>query len=241
MTHDVFHVLRGRDVLALWEAGASLPSDRVMDMLLSAALPDGSASWIDGASIGQKNTVLLRLYHKWFGNELSACVECCSCGEKLETSVQVTDLLSVAGDALPRVHTLEDGTQMRFPNSQDVRNTDHFQDEAGASHALLRSCLIDGDEMSDNDVLRYQQEVADVIEKYDPLSLISFDLQCNDCGTRFESALDVAFFLLRNFSSLAQRILYDVHSLAQHYGWREADILDMSDTRRKAYMRLIEG
>ena len=241
MRHDVLHALKSRDVLALWEAGASSSPDRVMDMLLNVVLPDGSAQWIDEASVGQKNVVLLRLCRKWFGSELSACVECSSCGENLETSVQIDDLLAVAEDELPEVYTLGDGAQMRFPRYQDMRNTDAFLEKGDAVISLLRSCLVEGKVMDDAELLNYQKEVEGVIEEYDPLSLISLELQCNDCDTHFESVLDIAFFLLRNFTILGQRMLYDVHVLALHYGWREDEILNMPEVRRRSYMRLIEG
>ncbi|MGH1377006.1 MAG: hypothetical protein ACRBCK_11740 [Alphaproteobacteria bacterium] len=241
MRHDVFHVLKGNDVLALWEAGASQPPDRVMDMLLSAVLPEGAPFWIRDASVGQKNAVLLRLYQRWFGDALSACVECPSCGEKLETRLQASDILSAVGDELPKTCMLDDGRQMRFPGFSDLQTADAFQDEKNAVLSLLRSCLIDSDGMSDGDVLAYRSEVECAIEKHDPLFLISLELHCNECDTSFESVLDIAHFLMQNFSGLAKGMLYDVHVLAQHYGWKEGDILNMSMTRRKAYMRLIEG
>ena len=240
MRHDTLNVLKSHDVLALWEAGASLPLDRVMDMFLSTVLPVGSAQWIENSSVGKKSTALIRLYQRWFGEHLLACVDCESCGETLEVNVNASDLLISDEDGdVPRVISLDDGAKMHLPRYSDLRKIDNVRDEKKAVLMLLRSCLLDGDEMCDEVVIGYKEQVEQVIEKYDHLALIDFELKCDACGHVYQSVFDIGLFLMKNMSSLALKILHDVHSLARHYGWNEDVILNMSVTRRKAYMEMI--
>jgi hypothetical protein len=52
-------------------------------------------------------------------------------------------------------------------------------------------------------------------------------------------AFDIAAYLWQEVDARARRALRDTHTLARAYGWREADILAMSDFRRQQYLEMV--
>ena len=59
------------------------------------------------------------------------------------------------------------------------------------------------------------------------------------CGVRREHARGALDVLWSETSHLAQRMLNDVHLLADAYGWPEASILAMSAQRRQFYIERV--
>jgi hypothetical protein len=49
---------------------------------------------------------------------------------------------------------------------------------------------------------------------------------------------DVADYLWQELHAWAKDVLRSVHALAVAYGWREADVLALSPTRRRIYLEL---
>ena len=52
--------------------------------------------------------------------------------------------------------------------------------------------------------------------------------------------MDILSFLWAEVDSLAKRLLCDVHILAWAYGWREKDILALSEFRRRYYLDCVQ-
>ena len=73
----------------------------------------------------------------------------------------------------------------------------------------------------------------------DPQAQIKLALVCPGCSYAWHALFDVAAFLWSEVHAWAKRILYEVHTLARAYGWREADILAMSARRRQIYLDLV--
>jgi hypothetical protein len=46
-------------------------------------------------------------------------------------------------------------------------------------------------------------------------------------------------YLWTEVRAAARRLLLEVHALASSYGWREADVLEMSPPRRHAYLSMV--
>jgi hypothetical protein len=75
----------------------------------------------------------------------------------------------------------------------------------------------------------------------DPLADVQLALTCPACDHKWEQAFDIADFLWNEIQAWAQQTLRDVHSLALVYGWREADVLALSPTRRQMYLELVQA
>jgi len=70
---------------------------------------------------------------------------------------------------------------------------------------------------------------------------VQLSLTCPACSQSSSAAFDIASFLWTEVEAWARRTLRDVHVLATAYGWREADLLALSPTRRRLYLDMIGG
>ena len=77
------------------------------------------------------------------------------------------------------------------------------------------------------------------MELADPQANVQLPLDCVDCGHRWLSSLDIVSFLWKEIDHFATTLLREVAALALAFGWREADILAMSDQRRQLYLQMI--
>ena len=85
--------------------------------------------------------------------------------------------------------------------------------------------------------------VAAAIEKIaevDPQAEITLAVTCPQCGRRAQASFDIVSFFWREVEAFVVRILREVHVLASAYGWDEDRILNMSATRRRCYLEMVE-
>jgi hypothetical protein len=75
----------------------------------------------------------------------------------------------------------------------------------------------------------------------DPLAEVMVGLSCPECGSAFESDLDLGSFVWEEVGARARRLLQEIDTLARAYGWSEADVLALSEHRRSAYLGLAVG
>jgi hypothetical protein len=64
-------------------------------------------------------------------------------------------------------------------------------------------------------------------------------LTCAACGHRWSALFDIVAFFWTELCVRAERLLVEVHTMARAYGWREADILAMSEARRHCYLEFL--
>jgi hypothetical protein len=72
----------------------------------------------------------------------------------------------------------------------------------------------------------------------DPQADVQLACACPACGQTWPALFDIASVLWSEIHVWARRLLRDVHTLARAYGWREADVLALSPTRRQIYLEL---
>jgi hypothetical protein len=199
-------------------------------------------------SIGRRDACLLTLRELTFGPRLDGFAECQQCRERLEFTVDVADLRPAEAMEPQESDLIFTGegfeVQFRLPNSQDLTAVAHCNDVTTARDLLVQRC-----------VLRACQDEADIalealpkavvaalaarMLECDSLSEVQLELNCPACGHRWPMILDIVSFFWTEISIQAQRLLYEVHTLARAYGWREADILAMSARRRQLYLEMV--
>jgi hypothetical protein len=69
---------------------------------------------------------------------------------------------------------------------------------------------------------------------------IRLNLNCTACAACWRAPFDIASYLWSEVDAWALRLLRDVHRLARAYGWREADILALSSSRRQCYLDMLD-
>lgn len=217
-------------LLNCWDQGRRRhPIDRAL-LLYAAAVRAEDPETLADRPLGERNAALLRMRQELFGDALKSCVECPQCGERLEFSLSAEMLLARAGEPeCAESHVLVNGSRVRRPTTRDLACIAREPDGSGAASKLLaRLCATDM-------TLPYD-EVARALDAADPCLDLGIDLACPQCAHPWTAALDVPAFLWEEIEVRARRLLDEVHLLARSYHWREADILRLSETRRRAYL-----
>jgi hypothetical protein len=251
-------------LLLAWERGLDLSLTRRSLELLDAALPQMGKETLARLPIGKRDAFLLSLRQLLFGNDVAAISQCPECGDTLDLSFG-TDEIRVADDVPEEMdsentemearirYLSRDGYDVayRLPTSADILAvTGAAAQGDNWERSLLQCCIVD--------VKRADQEKerfvtisvmpgtlvaaigADMAEA-DPQAEIELALECPGCGHTWQALFDIAAFLWSEIHSWAQRTLHDVHVLARTYGWREADILGMTPSRRQIYLELAQS
>ncbi len=220
--------LTAERLLAIWEHGASRhPLDRAL-LLYAQARPDIAPTQLADQPLGARNTALMRLRQESFGSHLALWLDCPACGERMEFALSVDQLPPM----VPPVDSVEvAGQRYRCPTSRDLAQIASCTDVDSAMQQLVLACGGQADLSSD---LRMQVETA--IEAADPWADLTMQFSCPSCAQAGEANLDIAAYLWEELDCVARRLLDDIHLLAQAYGWSEAEILALSDSRRSAYL-----
>ena len=233
--------LTDADVLRLWEAGLALaPLDRGL-ALLHAAGPEASGAQLAGLPAAERDRRLLLARALTFGEQAAAFARCPECDAELEVPFSTEALLRDAPGIEPD-QTWEaevDGHRVvfRLPTSLDIAAAVASQDDPAA--ALARRCLQGPDDTPDSPSFLAALERAMVAAH--PHVEPAFGLVCPDCGHEWTAVLDIGSFFWAEIAREARQLVYEVHTLARSYGWREADILGLTRPRRHAYLEMALG
>jgi hypothetical protein len=239
--------LDGAEIVPLWEAGESAGHAGIGAALLGAACPGLTGGDAKALTVGQRDTRLLVLRELTFGSRLEGCVECPSCGEQLELALETHPFADIElADAVDGVGILVvDGFEVRFRAVRcgDLEAAAICHDTGEAREQLAVRCII---EATQGDVPVPRDELPDEIiaalaerlSEADPHAELRVALSCAACEHEWHALLDVVSFLWAEVRHEAHRLLYEVHTLARSYGWREADVLGLSPARRAHYLEL---
>jgi hypothetical protein len=239
--------LSAYDLVQVWEWGQHKhPVDRALG-LLSLAQPELAPEQIAALSVGQRNRRLLMLREQTLGSTLNGYAECTRCKEKLEFSVEVSNL------CLPEPQTSQFELKVqgynlhcRLPTSRDLATIVGCSDVEAARQLLIQCCVVQvghADHPIDREALPESviPELASAVLARDPQAEMRFELACPACGQQWSALFDIVSFFWSELGDRVKRLLYDVHLLAQAYGWREADILSMSAQHRQFYLDWVSG
>lgn len=81
--------------------------------------------------------------------------------------------------------------------------------------------------------------LSDLVAEADPQADIRLEMDCTGCGERFESRFDATAFLLDELDAGRDPLYRQVHQLALHYHWSEAQILSLTPGKRRLYLGLL--
>jgi hypothetical protein len=232
--------LSPQDILASWDRGSRLaPPERAL-ALLAVGCPEASLVVVDRLPLDERDHLLLELRVLTFGRRLEAVVACPTCEEWLEFELPADDLLS-APTSLDQGAAIEleiDGVPVvvRVPSSEDLIAARGAGRPAAVQATLLERCVLADVELSS----QQQQRAFDSLAERLPHVETLLDLSCAACGHAWQEPFEPGEYLWTEVRAQARRIMLDVHTLALAYGWREADVLEMSHVRRRAYLAMVE-
>lgn len=250
--HAALRPLTGADELLVHEAVAAGTARAVIaTKLLAVALDPGGEALAEGLSVGQRETLLLRLRRGTFGERIEAMVACPHCREPLDVELQTAELLSAATD--PPVEAVEasvhaDGSQWRA-RLRAVTGADQTAalGMADPITAMLRSCV---EGLMRDDGVAWPVEQASsglraaldaALRDVDPSAETSLELACAACGEQLRVPFDAAGHFFAEIVAEGDLLLREVATLARLFHWREQDILALPRGRRKAYAALVAG
>jgi hypothetical protein len=224
---------------ALLDAGRELlPAERI-----SAVLECGLASIGDidpvtaedtrDLTVGDRDLLILALHRLLYGPELD-CVFSCACGERLELTVDLTEVLD---RRKARVAAALDAGN-RKPRA--IRGREHerasrlaLNDRAAARRELATACV----GAPDADLAELDQ----LLSELDPYAEITLGASCPVCGESVTAILDPITHLWEELAREQQRLEHDIHVLALNYHWSEHEIITLSPQRRARYLAMLES
>ena len=252
--------LSAAELLTAWEHALGQSPVQQALVLLAAAYPEHAPEQLAQFSIGQRDACLLTLRERLFGAQLNSVTACPQCQQRIELAFTVpdirveptlTDPIAQAGEVMTltmegyRVH-------FRLPNSLDLAaietSTDVNQAREQLLHRCLQSVMREGAESDDEELLdnggqlpmTLVNAMAERMAQADAQADTRLALSCPDCRYEWHATFDIATYLMGEMHHWGKYVLREVHSLARAYGWREADILAMTPTRRRTYLELLD-
>ncbi len=102
---------------------------------------------------------------------------------------------------------------------------------------LFNRCVID-----DGGVPLASEERVALIAEMDrraPQVDLELDLSCPECGHSFTTPFDCTAFFFSEIRAQSRHLMREVHYLALHYHWSEAEILGLQRHRRRDYLALL--
>lgn len=244
--------LTANDIVTAWEYGRDKhPVDRAL-LFLTLACSETPPAALRRLTVGQRNLLLLDLRSKTLGPLAQCLVKCSQCDAALEFTIDTTTLYSVDQDTssvapLASTYILQaDAFQVSFllPTSLDLAAIVGYEDVITARHMLIEHCVVqaeqDGYAVNATDLPETViASLAKAMLERDPQAEIEMTLSCSECGYSWNTLFDIVSFFWTEIETHAKRLLHDIDALARAYGWREADILALSEARRQFYLELV--
>jgi hypothetical protein len=220
--------------------------------MLARICPETPAGELAHLAIGERDALLMEARQASFGQVLNAYVECPNCGERLEFGLDPVEAgfpENGGRNGTPERSVREftsHGVEFRFrlPDTTDLMEAAHCGSMEEARDLILKRCVLEA--RLDSLTLTHQDwpeaalaGLAGHLAECDPLAELTLNLTCPDCTHGWQAAFDIAAFFWQEIDAVAKRLLREVAGLARAFGWREADILSMSGTRRRLYLEMV--
>lgn len=225
---------------------AGTPSAHLATKLLSACfvrLEDVpvSSDIINKLLVGDRDYLILQLRRLTLGDRFAAVFSCPACTRAMDVEFLAQDISieSRPQNAVAYTWASDDAQRVvryRLPNGADQEAVADLP--AGeAVETLLARCVMD-----DGGTPLSVEERAVVIAEMDRLAPqidLELELNCPECGHSFTTPFDCTSFFFSEIRAQSRHLIREVHYLALHYHWSEAEILNLQRDRRRRYLALL--
>lgn len=241
--------LSAEDILRLndWGQGRSLTERSLA--AINVAFPEKSWEELVAMPIGGRDQYLLALYEVCFGNSIAGVSNCPRCDEEIELTMPVDQIRSDDASFEPATISVDEGqyqVRSRLPDSSDWLVIDPSQNLEAARRRLIGRCIVfstyKGKSISPHRLPAYVlKAVAESILLEDQQAEILMDVHCPACDHAWEIQFDISYYFWDSLAKSADSLFWEVHVLAQAYGWQEEDILSMNAWRRHQYLKKVNA
>lgn len=185
--------------------------------------------------------LLLHLHKQLFGDQLALILRCPNpaCGQEADLDLRIQALL-------PKAQEQAATTQVQTPmGTMLLREPTGLDDETCISAPQLFSQLLlgEGGRPTPEQVALWSPGVRGrlglALTQLQRSPRLAFVTPCPSCKALYEAVLNPARLLGDRMRGQSDRLLAEVHTLALHYHWPEADVLDMPRARRWRYLELL--
>ncbi|HMO47491.1 MAG TPA: hypothetical protein PKB14_15850 [Rubrivivax sp.] len=207
--------------------------------LLDACAATPAGWWCQ--PVGARTAALLALLRASEAREaIALTLRCAACAAPFEIELAHAALAGLA-QAPPQLQVARDGAEpltLRLPTGDDLRAWQALQPAArdAARRAMLARLAVAGTPLPGDEAA-----AAAALAQADPLVSFSVACACPCCGVAAEPEIDLEGLALQRLAARQRGLLHEVHALASHYGWTEAEVLAVPPARRAKYLELIEG
>jgi hypothetical protein len=213
--------------------------------------------------VADRQYLLLKLRQFTFGDVVRADLFCpwAECGRRISLEFGIDDVpVEEAAERAPR-YTLtlspramdeEDPARrevsFRLPNGADQEAVSPLlaRNEAEALTALLARAIqrigpLSPPGMDDVAALSplARAEIEAAMERMAPRIELNIETACSECGRAFLAPFDVQRFFFGELRTDGELLYRQVHYLAYHYHWAEAEIMAMPRDKRQRYVELL--
>jgi hypothetical protein len=253
--------LSGHDEAFLMEEASALtPAARPTELLVRCLERLGPTAPIDARAIqslaiGDREALLLHLRRLTLGESIAGVLSCPhpECGAKMDLPLTVSELLmppypyeTPLHEAVVEDQAAQYRVSFRLPNGgdQEAAAPLAITDAAAAADLVLERCVQEVTELESGRALGWlPQAVKEVLPskmvELDPQADILLHLTCPECARAFVLPFDTGAYFYQELARQAQDLYREVHLLAFHYHWSEAEILGMTARRRHRYLELL--
>jgi hypothetical protein len=256
----VLRAMTGHEELMLADLGppcgvADEPDPRAVSALLVSAIERlGDYERVDGELVGaltrgDRQALVLHLRAGLYGDRISLVVRCPNpaCAALCDVDLQISELLP--GPAAPRAHVACDTPSGAAVIHEPTGADDDAVAERGGSRAervaLLWSRLVelDGRRLAADEWPRLpvatRHAIAAALADASRAPELTFLARCPTCVAHLELVVEPFALLARELRLGGDRLFAEVHALAFHYHWSEAEILALPRPRRWRYLELL--
>lgn len=245
-----FHSLTGFAEQALLELSASKDnSPRYVTEVLSTVverigdLRPGNDD-IAALCVADRQYLMIQLSRLLEGDQLWQSCKCKNCSSGFDIPIDRSVLpVKEAGSTFPKAYAQLRGRRLELlvPTGSSQQLISELGDE-DAIFVLVSDCLIavDGEPQKEDFVTDLSDKeialIESALEQASPEVALTVTAACPECREEHVVPFDPYSILEDGFSSLYQ----EIHSLAQHYHWSEADILGLPRDRRQLYLGMVD-
>jgi hypothetical protein len=253
----VVRALTGADEVAIESLDTPSAAARVTALLartverLGPIQPVG-AEMAARLTAGDREALVLHVRRLTLGDRLACVLRCPQCREPMDVDLRVSELLLPPPADPPIEHEIDAGeagasyrVRFRLPTGADLEASATVAAQGGVAagaRRILDACVIAV--TRDGRAIRalpreLEPHVSQAMADRDPQAELLLRPTCPACGAGFETLLDAASFFFAEIAARSGTLFREVHLLARHYHWSEADILALSPARRHTYLSLI--